>query len=71
MTTRDAAATSIAAKPRATTEQLALGAALVTIVLWASAFVGIRAASVDLSAGALALGRLLVGSIALGIVVAI
>jgi drug/metabolite transporter (DMT)-like permease len=52
-------------------DRLALGAALVTIVLWASAFVGIRAASVDLSAGALALGRLAVGSIALGVVVAI
>jgi drug/metabolite transporter (DMT)-like permease len=49
----------------------ALGAALVTVVLWASAFVGIRAAAVDLSPGALALGRLLVGGIALGIVVVI
>jgi drug/metabolite transporter (DMT)-like permease len=52
-------------------DRLALGAALVTVVLWASAFVGIRAASVDLGAGALALGRLAVGSIALGIVVLI
>ncbi|HET7181272.1 MAG TPA: DMT family transporter, partial [Candidatus Limnocylindrales bacterium] len=52
-------------------DRLALGAAMVTIVLWASAFVGIRAASVDLGAGALAFGRLAVGSIALGIVVAI
>ena len=52
-------------------DRLALGAALVTVVLWASAFVGIRAASIDLSAGVLALGRLVVGSIALGIVVAI
>jgi drug/metabolite transporter (DMT)-like permease len=52
-------------------DRAALGAALVTIVLWASAFVGIRAASVDLGPGALALGRLAVGSIALGIVVAI
>ena len=52
-------------------DRAALAAALVTIVLWASAFVGIRAASVDLGAGALALGRLTVGSIALGIVVAI
>jgi drug/metabolite transporter (DMT)-like permease len=50
-------------------DRLALGAALVTVVLWASAFVGIRAASVDLGPGALALGRLAVGSIALGIVV--
>lgn len=52
-------------------ERLALGAALVTIVLWASAFVGIRAASVGFGPGALALGRLIVGSIALGAVVAV
>ena len=48
---------------------LALGAALVTVVLWASAFVGIRAVADDLSPGALAVGRLLVGSLALGVVV--
>jgi drug/metabolite transporter (DMT)-like permease len=52
-------------------DRLALGAALVTIVLWASAFVGIRAAAVDLSPGSIALGRLLVGSIALGALVAV
>ena len=51
-------------------DRLALGAALVTVVLWASAFVGIRAASPDFSAGALALGRLLVGSVALGAILA-
>ena len=45
---------------------LAFGAALVTIVLWASAFVGIRAAGEDVGAGALALGRLLIGSAVLG-----
>ena len=45
---------------------LAGGAALVTVVLWASAFVGIRAAGEDLSPGALSLARLLVGSAALG-----
>lgn len=50
--------------------RLALIAALTTVVLWASAFVGIRAASADLTAGPLALGRLLVGSIALGLLVA-
>jgi PhzF family phenazine biosynthesis protein len=43
-------------------------AALTTVLLWASAFVGIRAAGQDLSAGALTLGRLLVGSAALGAV---
>ncbi|MBA3615371.1 MAG: DMT family transporter [Rubrobacteraceae bacterium] len=45
------------------------GAALVTVVLWASAFVGIRAAGEDLSPGALSLARLLVGSAALGALV--
>jgi drug/metabolite transporter (DMT)-like permease len=53
------------------TDWTALGAALVTVVLWASAFVGIRAVAGDLSPGSLALGRLLVGAIALGIVVLI
>ena len=48
---------------------LAGGAALVTVVLWASAFVGIRAAGEDLSPGALSLARLLVGSVALGAIV--
>jgi drug/metabolite transporter (DMT)-like permease len=43
----------------------ALLAALVTVVLWASAFVGIRSAGRTLSPGALALGRLLVASIVL------
>ncbi|MGH2381180.1 MAG: DMT family transporter [Candidatus Limnocylindria bacterium] len=50
---------------------LALGAALTTVVLWASAFVGIRAVAEDLSPGALAVGRLIVGSVALGVVVAL
>lgn len=48
---------------------LAIGAALLTVTLWASAFVGIRSADRGLSPGALALGRLLVGSLALGLVV--
>jgi drug/metabolite transporter (DMT)-like permease len=48
---------------------LALGAALVTVSLWASAFVGIRSASRQLSPEALALGRLTIASIALGLVV--
>ena len=47
-------------------DRLSLAAALTTVVLWASAFVGIRAVATDLTPGALALGRLLVGSIALG-----
>jgi len=45
---------------------VAVLAALVTVVLWASAFVGIRAAGEDLSPGALSLGRLAVGSVLLG-----
>jgi drug/metabolite transporter (DMT)-like permease len=49
---------------------LALGAALVAVTAWASAFVGIRSAGHDLSSGSLALGRLLVGSVALGLIVA-
>jgi drug/metabolite transporter (DMT)-like permease len=48
---------------------VAFGAALVTVVLWASAFVGIRAAGSDVGAGALALGRLLIGSLVLGALV--
>lgn len=61
-----------AAGPRADAiDWLALGAALLTVVLWASAFVGIRAVADDLSPGPFALGRLLVGAAALGIIVAI
>jgi drug/metabolite transporter (DMT)-like permease len=56
---------------RAKTDWLALAAALVTVALWASAFVGIRAAGAALSPGALAFGRLLVGSLVLGSVVAV
>jgi hypothetical protein len=45
---------------------MALGAALVTVTLWASAFVAIRSASSQLSPEALALGRLAIASVALG-----
>lgn len=48
---------------------LALGAALVTVALWGSAFVGIRSASRQLSPEALALGRLAIASVALGLIV--
>ena len=48
---------------------LALGAALVTVGLWASAFVGIRSASRQLSPEALAFGRLAIASVALGALV--
>ncbi|BBH67552.1 membrane protein [Actinoplanes sp. OR16] len=43
----------------------AVAAASVTVVLWASAFVGIRAAAPYFSPGSLALGRLLTGTIVL------
>ncbi|MGN6870340.1 MAG: DMT family transporter [Solirubrobacteraceae bacterium] len=48
---------------------LILSAVGVTLALWASAFVAIRYADRELSPGALALGRLLVGSLALGLLV--
>jgi drug/metabolite transporter (DMT)-like permease len=59
-------------RPRApaTIDWLALGAALLTVVLWASAFVGIRALADDLSPGPFALGRLAVAAVALSIIVA-
>jgi drug/metabolite transporter (DMT)-like permease len=47
----------------------ALAAALVSVILWASAFVGIRAAGRSFSPGALALGRLAIGSVLLGALV--
>ncbi|HET8680778.1 MAG TPA: DMT family transporter [Micromonosporaceae bacterium] len=50
------------------TERLALAAAGLTVLLWASAFVGIRGAAPHFSPGALALGRLLVGAAALGLI---
>jgi drug/metabolite transporter (DMT)-like permease len=46
----------------------ALLAALVTVVLWASAFVGIRSAGRTLAPGPLTLGRLLVGAAVLALV---
>lgn len=46
---------------------LLVGAGAVTVVLWASAFVGIRAAAGDFDPGALTLGRIAVGTVALAI----
>jgi drug/metabolite transporter (DMT)-like permease len=62
---------SMAEEATPPTDWLALGAALVTVVLWASAFVGIRAVIHDFGPGPLALGRLLAGAVVLTIVVAI
>src|SRR5438093_233804 len=50
-------------------KHLPLFAALVSVVLWAAAFVGIRAAGRSFSPGPLALGRLAIGSVLLGAVV--
>jgi drug/metabolite transporter (DMT)-like permease len=50
---------------------LPAGAACVTVVLWASAFVAIRSAGQEYSPGALALGRLASGALALGVIWAI
>ena len=53
------------------TDWLAVGAALLTVLLWASAFVGIRAVADDLAPGPFAFGRLLVASLALAILVGV
>lgn len=50
---------------------LALAAAGITVVLWASAFVAIRHVGHEFSPGPLTLARLLVGSVVLGVVVAV
>src|ERR1041384_8511817 len=49
--------------------RLPLVAALVAVVLWAAAFVGVRAGGRSFSPGPLALGRLTIGSMLLGAVV--
>jgi drug/metabolite transporter (DMT)-like permease len=48
---------------------LTFAAALVTVGLWASSFIGIRSAARQLSPEALALGRLTIASMALGLLV--
>jgi drug/metabolite transporter (DMT)-like permease len=62
MAMRDAAIPDVPAAART--------AALVTVCLWASAFVGIRDAGAEIAAGPLSLGRLLVGGAVLGALVA-
>lgn len=54
-----------------TSDGLVWTAIAVTVVLWASAFIGIRAAGNDFSAGTLTLGRIVVGTMALTIVVGV
>ena len=58
-------------RAQAAPDWLAIGAALTTVVLWASAFVGIRAVADDLAPGPFAFGRLLVASVALGALMAL
>ncbi|MEU6685481.1 DMT family transporter [Streptomyces sp. NPDC046832] len=55
-------------RPGRRAELLAAGAAAVTVVLWASAFVSIRSAGDAYAPGALALGRLLAGALTLGVI---
>ncbi|MFI0811776.1 DMT family transporter [Streptomyces echinatus] len=50
---------------------LGTGAAAVSVLLWASAFVSIRSAGSAYSPGALALGRLAAGALALGVIWAV
>jgi drug/metabolite transporter (DMT)-like permease len=65
-------ATSTPTSPATTTSRtiskLGIAAVIVTVVLWASAFVGIRAVGPNFSPGSLTLGRLVVAAVALGIV---
>jgi drug/metabolite transporter (DMT)-like permease len=55
---------------RARPDGRTVAAVVVTVLAWASAFVAIRGVGEDLSPGALALGRLLVGSAVLGLLMA-
>ena len=50
-------------------QALALAAGVTTVVLWSTAFIGVRDAGHQLTGGALSLGRLAVGSLVLGVVV--
>ena len=52
--------------PTPALSSLTVAAVVVTVLAWASAFVGIRSLGEDLSPGALALGRLAVGTLVLG-----
>jgi drug/metabolite transporter (DMT)-like permease len=57
--------------PAASGQRAAVIAALIAVCVWASAFVGIRYAGRELAPGPLALARLLVGSLSLGVLMAI
>lgn len=66
-----AAGAAVPASPAHRPERLALAAALVTVTLWASAFVAIRDAGRAIGAGPLTLGRLVVATAVLGAIVAV
>ena len=51
-------------------EARTVAAVVVTVLAWASAFVAIRAVGPDFAPGSLALGRLLVGTVVLGLLLA-
>jgi drug/metabolite transporter (DMT)-like permease len=59
--------TPVPVRPGAPPDGRTIAAVLVTLLAWASAFVAIRGVGEDLSPGALALGRLLVGTAVLGL----
>ncbi len=65
------AAPAASITPARTRPGLVLAAVVLTVSAWASAFVVIRSIGEDLDPGALALGRLLIGSVALGLVQAV
>jgi drug/metabolite transporter (DMT)-like permease len=56
----------MAGRPGSGIDRLGLGAAMITVVLWASAFVGIRALATELVPGSIAFGRLAVALVVLG-----
>jgi drug/metabolite transporter (DMT)-like permease len=62
-----ATSAALPASPRV--NALGIAAVAVTVVLWASAFVGIRAIGPSFSPGSLTLGRLAVAAVVLGAVV--
>ncbi|MEL5954946.1 DMT family transporter [Streptomyces sp. CLV115] len=63
--------TQPAPSPAARRDWRATAAACTAVLLWASAFVSIRSAGEAYSPGALALGRLLAGSLALGVLLVV
>ncbi len=62
--------TTAPARPRTRASPLAVATVAVTVLVWASAFVVIRGLGDAFDPGALALGRLVVGTLALGAVLA-